>query len=122
MTILFPIFLIGFTAMAAQIVIIARVSDCFLRKTRFLLVLSLAVGFIWGAVGSWFLGKLAEKTEAKLDLFLSCQLVLSLLLVLSILAIRSIKFNFRLAPGETAGVIPMIISSFVIVAPICMPF
>lgn len=86
----------------------------------------ISIGFIlgswliWGAIGSWSLGKIADKIKAKLDLFLTCQLVLSLLFVLSILAIRSIKFYLKLAPGEIIGIIPMIISSFLIIAPICM--
>ena len=119
MAILFSIFLIGFTAMAAQIIIMREFLIVFYGN-------EISIGFIfgswliWGALGSWFLGRFADKTKAKLDLFLSCQLVLSLLLVLSILAVRSIKFYFKLAPGEIAGVIPMVISSFIIVAPICV--
>lgn len=119
MAILSSIFLIGFTAMAAQIVIMREFLIVFYGN-------EISIGFIlgswliWGAVGSWSLGIFADKAKSKLDLFSTCQLALSFLLVLSILAIRSIKFYFRLAPGEIIGFIPMIISSFFIVAPICM--
>ena len=118
MAILFSIFLIGFTAMVAQIVVMREFLVVFYGN-------EISIGFIlgswlvWGALGSWFLGRFADRTKSKLDLFLTCQLVLSLLLVLSILAIRSVKLNFKLAPGETAGIIPMVISSFIILAPIC---
>ncbi len=119
MAILYSIFLIGFTAMAMQIVIMREFLIVFYGN-------EISIGFIlgswliWGAAGSWFLGRFADKAKSKPDLFSACQLVLSFLLVLSILAIRSIKFYFRLAPGEIIGFIPMIISSFVILAPICM--
>ena len=119
MVILFSIFLIGFTAMVAQIVILREFLIVFYGN-------EISIGFIlgswllWGALGSGFLGRFADKIKPKLDLFLICQLVLSLLLVLSILAVRSIKFYFKLSPGEIIGIIPMAVSSFIIIAPICM--
>ncbi|MDD5408748.1 MAG: fused MFS/spermidine synthase [Candidatus Omnitrophica bacterium] len=119
MTVLFSIFLIGFTAMSAQIVIMREFLIVFYGN-------ELSIGFIlgswlmWGALGSWFLARFADRAKSKLDLFSISQLVLSCLLILSILAVRSVKFYFRLAPGEIAGFMPMIISSFIILAPICM--
>jgi spermidine synthase len=119
MSVLFSIFLIGFTAMSAQIVIMREFLIVFYGN-------EISIGFIlgswlmWGALGSWSLARFADKAKSKLDLFSVSQLVLSCLLVLSILAVRSVKFYFRLAPGEIAGFIPMIISSFIILAPICM--
>ena len=119
MAILSSIFLIGFTAMIAQIVIMREFLIVFYGN-------EISIGFIlgswliWGAIGSWSLGIFADKTKSKLDLFLTCQLVLSLLLVLDILAIRSIKLYFNFVPGEIVGAIPMFVSSFFIIAPICM--
>ena len=118
MAILSSIFLIGFTAMAAQIVIMREFLIVFCGN-------EITIGFIlgswliWGAVGSWALGGLADKTKSKQDLFIVCQLVLSLLLVLGILAIRSIRFYFKLSPGQVSGIMPMVISSLLIIAPVC---
>ncbi|MDD5281459.1 MAG: hypothetical protein PHC37_02180 [Candidatus Omnitrophica bacterium] len=119
MAILFSIFLIGFTAMAAQIVILRELLIVFYGN-------EISIGFIlgswliWGAVGSWLLGRFADKAKSRLSLFSICQLVLSLLLIFSIPVIRLIKHYFGLAPGEIIGFMPMVISSFLVLAPICM--
>ncbi|MFA5231225.1 MAG: hypothetical protein WC060_03095 [Candidatus Omnitrophota bacterium] len=118
MEILFSIFLIGFTAMAAQIIILRELLIVFYGN-------EISIGFIlgswlfWGAAGSWFLGRFSDRFQSKLILFSSCQLVLTFLLILSLLAIRSIKPYFGLAPGEIIGFMPMAFSSFLVLAPIC---
>ncbi|MDD5505664.1 MAG: fused MFS/spermidine synthase [Candidatus Omnitrophica bacterium] len=119
MRILFSIFLIGFTAMAAQIVIMRELLIVFYGN-EISIGLILGNWFIWGSAGSWFLGRCADKVKSKLDLLSFCQLALSFILVLSIFAARGIKFYFRLDPGELIGFIPMIISSFFILAPACL--
>ncbi|MDD5561419.1 MAG: fused MFS/spermidine synthase [Candidatus Omnitrophica bacterium] len=119
MTILLSIFLIGFTAMSVQIVILREFLTVFYGNE---LSIGLVLGswLIWGAAGSWALGGFADKAKSKLNLFSVAQVVLSFLIVLSILAIRSIKLYFSLAPGEIIGFIPMLLSSFFILAPVCM--
>jgi len=119
MGILFSIFLIGFTAMAAQIVVMREFLIVFYGN-EISIGLILGSWLIWGAAGSWLLGRYADKVGSKILLLSYCQFVLSLLLVLCILAIRSVKFYFRLEPGEIIGFIPMIISSFLILSPVCL--
>lgn len=119
MAIVSSIFLIGFTAMAAQIVIMRELLIVF-NGNEISIGFILGSWLIWGAVGCWVSGKFAKKVKSKLDLFSICQLILSFFLVLSILAIRSIKHYFNLVPGEIVGFMPMIVSSFFILAPICM--
>ena len=118
-TTLFSIILIGFTAMVAQIVIMREFLIVFYGNEISIGII-LSSWLIWGAVGSWFLGRFADKARSKLNLFSSCQLALSFFLPLSILAIRSIKILFKLAPGEIIGFVPMALSSFIILAPLCM--
>ena len=118
MGIIFSIFLIGFTAMAAQIIILRELLIVFYGN-------EISIGFIlgswlfWGSMGSWFLGRLSGKVNLRPVLFSICQISLPFFLVLSILAIRSIKSYLSLAPGEIIGFIPMAFSSFVVLAPIC---
>ena len=119
MAILSSIFLIGFTAMTAQIIILREFLIVFYGN-EISIGLVLGSWLAWGAVGSWSLGRFVDKVKSKLNLFSSCQFALSFFPVLSILAIRSIKFYFKLAPGELIGFIPMVVSSFFILAPICM--
>jgi len=74
---------------------------------------------LWGAVGSWGLGRHVYKTEPKKELLAAFQLVLGLLLVVCILAVRSIKSWLKLDPGEIVGIVPMAVSSSLILAPLC---
>jgi len=105
--------------MAAQIIIMRELLIVFYGN-------EISIGFIlgnwliWGAAGSWFLGRCADKVKLKLDLLSFCQIALSFILVLSIFAARGIKSYFRLNPGELIGFIPMIISSFFILGPVCL--
>ncbi|MDD5129086.1 MAG: fused MFS/spermidine synthase [Candidatus Omnitrophica bacterium] len=105
--------------MAAQIIVLRELSIVFYGN-------EISIGFIlgswlfWGAAGSWLLGRFSDRFQSKLILFSSCQLVLTFLLILSLLAIRSIKLYFGLAPGEIIGFIPMVFSSFFVLAPICV--
>lgn len=117
--VLFCIALIGFTAIVAQII--------FMRE--FLVVFygnEIAVGIIFtswfatGMLGSWLLGRFADKINSKLAVFSLCQLSLSILLPLSILAIRSIKSILHLGSGEVIPVLPMFLSAFIILLPVCL--
>lgn len=117
--ILFSIALIGFTAIVTQII--------FMRE--FLVVFygnEIAIGIIFtswfatGMLGSWFLGRFTDKINSKLAIFSLCQLGLSILLPLSILAIRSIKSILHLGSGEVIPVLPMFLSAFIILLPVCL--
>ncbi|MDP3041882.1 MAG: fused MFS/spermidine synthase [Candidatus Omnitrophota bacterium] len=117
--ILFSIALIGFTAIVAQII--------FMRE--FLVVFygnEIAIGIIFtswfaaGMLGSWLLGRFTDKINSKLAIFSLCQLGLSILLPLSILAIRSTKSILHLGSGEVIPVLPMFLSAFIILLPVCL--
>jgi len=118
MGILFSIFLIGFTAMAAQIIILRELLIVFYGN-EVSIGLILGSWLFWGAAGSWFLGSFTDSFDLKPGIFPICQLILTFFLVSSILIIRSIKFYFGLAPGEVIGFMPMAISTFFVLAPIC---
>jgi len=119
MGITFSIFLIGFTASAAQIIILRELLVVFYGN-------EISIGFIlaswlfWGAAGSWFLGRISGKFSSVEGLFSLCQISVPLFLVLSIVTVRLIKPVLGLAPGEIIGFSPMAVSSFVVLAPICM--
>ncbi|MCX5686402.1 MAG: fused MFS/spermidine synthase [Candidatus Omnitrophica bacterium] len=113
------VIVIGFTAMASQIVFIRELLVVFYGN-------ELSIGFIlasWlagGAIGSGLLGRYADRVKFKLNLFLSCQIILSLLLPLGIVAIRLTKNVLHINPGEIIPLSPMAISGFVILAPVCV--
>jgi len=110
--------LIGFTAIAAQIVLMREFMIVFYGNEISTAII-LSAWLIWGAIGSWFLGRFTAYVKLKAELFSACQLCLSFLAPLTILATRYIKIAFGLAPGELIGFTPMFVSSFVILAPLC---
>lgn len=118
MAIPFSLLLAGFTAMAAQIILMREFLTVFYGNEA-------SLGFIlfgwllWGAIGSWFLGRFADKARFKVSLFSLCQGLLGLLLPLSIIAIRAIKPILKVSAGEIIGFLPMVVSTFVLLAPLC---
>lgn len=115
----FSIILIGFTAMAAQIVL-AREFLVVFYGNELTISIILASWLCGGAAGSYFLGRLADRIKNSLTVFALCQAVLAILLPPSILAIRSIKIALNINPGEIVGFFPVLASSFIILAPVCV--
>ena len=117
--ILFSIILLGFTAVITQITLIREFLIVFYGN-------EISVGFIFaswfiaGAFGSWFLGRFTDKIRQKITLFSLCQFCLSILLPISVLAIRSIKPALNLDPGQIMPPLPMFVSNFIILLPVCV--
>lgn len=114
----FSVFLLGFTALASQIVLMREFLIVFYGN-------EISIGFIlaaWlsaGAFGSAFLGRFADQITNRERAFTICQLILAGYLPLSIIAIRMIKTVLNLEPGQIMGFVPMGIACFVILIPIC---
>lgn len=104
--------------MASQIILMREFLIVFYGN-ELSLGLILASWLIWGAAGSWLLGRIADRIRPKITFFSLCQLFLSILLPLSILAIRSLKLIIKVLPGEIIAFSPMALSSFIILAPLC---
>jgi len=113
------VILIGFTAMASQIVFMRELLVVFYGN-------ELSIGFIlasWligGAIGSLLLGRFADRAKFKINLFISCQIILSVLLPLVIIAIRLIKTALHVNAGEIIPLSTMAASSFLVLGPICI--
>ena len=111
--------LIGFTAMASQIVLMREFLIVFYGN-------ELSIGFIlanWligGAIGSGLLGALSDRIRHKHIAFSLCQLALGALLPVSIFMVRSIKTALGINTGEIVPFFPILLSSFIILAPICI--
>jgi len=118
-TISFSVVLIGFTAMASQIIFMREFLTVFYGN-------ELSIGFIlasWligGAIGSSALGRFTDKIKHRADVFSVCQVILAVLLPLSILAIRSVKIFLNITTGALVPFVPMAVSSFVILTPACV--
>ncbi|MDD3088888.1 MAG: hypothetical protein PHT95_02960 [Candidatus Omnitrophica bacterium] len=107
----------GAASMAAQII--------FLRE--FLIVFygnEISIGMIlagwlfWGAIGSLFLGRLADIVSDKTRLLYSALILLSGLIPLVLMGIRFAKPAMGILPGEIAGYYPMVLAALTL---LCMP-
>lgn len=113
------IILTGFTAMASQIIYMRELLVVFYGNELSISFI-LAVWLISGALGSAVFGRFADRISSDIKAFSSCQVILGLLLIAGVAAVKFIKTFLRVNPGEIIGLFPIIIASFVILAPICM--
>ncbi|MCK4993551.1 MAG: fused MFS/spermidine synthase [Candidatus Omnitrophica bacterium] len=116
--IIFAVLLLGFSSIAAQIVLLREFLIVFYGNEMSMGYM-LSAWLIGTAIGSWLLGGIADKIKNKQAVFCCCQSALGLLFVFSIVAVRYIKIIFGLVPGQIIAFMPMLISSFVILVPLC---
>ena len=109
--------LIGFTSLAAQIVLMRELMVVFYGN-ELSLGITLAGWLFWVAMGSWGIGRFfVERIRHKLAFFVFAELLLALFLPASIFAARAIPLLLKTSPGEIIGFLPMTYSSLVILAP-----
>ena len=112
--------LIGFTSMAAQIVLMRELMVVFYGN-ELSLGITLAGWLFWVAMGSWGIGRFfVERIRNKLAFFVFAELLLALFLPLTIFATSAIPIILNTSPGEIIGLFPMIYSSLAILAPPCL--
>src|SRR4030042_1161537 len=116
---MFAILLSGFTAMASQIVFMRELIIVFYGN-ELSIGLILGAWLIAGAVGSSILGVFSDKIKNRITLFSLCQVGLSFFIPTNIILLRSTRSTLNILPGETASFFLMIVSSFIILAPICI--
>lgn len=117
---IFAITLAGFTSMAGQIVLLRELLIIFYGNELSFGV-TLAGWLFWVSVGSlgaarWIAGRVKNKTAA----FAVCEVALAFILPLSILCARSIPAVLGFHPGEIIGILPMSLSAFTLLGPICI--
>lgn len=117
-SLLFALAMIGFTATAGQIIVVREFIIVFYGN-ELCLGLILANWLLWGAVGSWVLGRLADKIKRQTGVLASCEIFLAFLLPSLIFAARSARAILKVQPGELLGILPISIFTFFILAPLC---
>jgi spermidine synthase len=111
--------LLGFTMMSSQIVLMRELLIVFYGNEISIGII-LANWLFWGALGSWGLGRFADRIKGRIGLFSLGQILLALLVPLSVGEVRLIKLFLKAAPGEIIGLTPMFYSTLFILAPICL--
>jgi len=114
----FALAMVGFTATAGQIIVVREFIVVFYGN-ELCLGLILANWLLWGAVGSWVLGRLADKIRRRIGALASCQILLAFLIPAVIFAARSARVILKAQPGEIMGLVPVSIFTFIILSPLC---
>ena len=111
--------LLGFTMMSSQIVLMRELLIVFYGNEISIGII-LANWLFWGALGSWGLGRFADRIKKRISLLCLGQIILALLVPLAVGQVRLIKIFLKTAPGEIIGLAPMFYSTLLILAPICL--
>ena len=114
----FSILLTGATAMASQIVFLREFLVVFYGNEISIGII-LASWLIWGAFGSWCLGRFSDTIRSRVRLFSLCQLSICIVLPVTLFAIRAAKAVMGAATGEILGYYPMAITSFIVLSLSC---
>lgn len=117
-TIIYAVFLTGWTAMSAQIVLLRQLITVFYGN-ELSLGLLLGAWLFWGAVGSWVLGRFADRVSSRRLIFALLQIALAVVLPAVVIVARNIKAVLGILPGEIIGFLPMAAFSFVLLALPC---
>lgn len=124
----FAVFAFGFASMAGQILLLRELIVVFYGNELSVGIM-LASWLFWVAIGSWVINNISHFIEKGLKttgppylLFSSLLIAVSIILPLSIFLVRNIKNFLNVSAGEIIGLIPMSISSFFVLAPICLLF
>ncbi len=118
-SIIFAIFLIGFTAMSAQIVLLRQLIVVFYGN-EISLGLLLGAWLFWVALGSWLLGRFADKIKNRQFIFAILEIVLAFILIGIVFVIRNARAILGILPGEIIGFLPMVAFSFFVLSLICL--
>ena len=117
-SLIFALAMVGFTATAGQIIVVREFIVVFYGN-ELCLGLILANWLLWGAVGSWVLGRFADKVKRRTGVLAFCEILLAFLLPALIFAARSARVMLRIQPGELVGLVPVSIFTFIILSPLC---
>lgn len=109
---------IGFTAIASQIVFMREFLIVFYGNELSMGII-LANWLIGGAVGGIVFGRFADRLKRPRAAFAFFQIIAAILLPLNILLIRSMKNVLELNTGEVVSFFPIIAASFLILLPLC---
>ena len=116
---IFALILVGFSSVISQVVLVRELLITFYGN-------ELSIGFIlaswlfWVGMGSWFLGRGADRIKRGIEVFILTQFLIWLLLPLEILLVRMSKSIIGVGLGEIIGPFPMLYFSFLVLAPLCL--
>ncbi len=110
---------VGFGETVSQVLMIRELMTNF-QGNELTLGVILANWLFLIAVGSWTLGRAADRVPARASVFVITQILFCLILPVQILLARGINNLIGVKPGEMVGLLPIFYSSFLLLAPVCV--
>jgi len=110
---------IGFTAIIGQVVLMRELVATFYGN-ELVFGLILATWLACGAIGSWGLGRLAERYKLGVRAFMAGLALSSFLLPLEIALTRAIRIILDITPGVFVSFGETVWAIFLILAPLCL--
>ncbi|MFQ6059316.1 MAG: hypothetical protein ACE5MB_10620 [Anaerolineae bacterium] len=110
---------LGFTSIIGQVVLMRELVAVFYGN-ELVFGLILAAWLIWGAVGSWGLGRLADRYELGAGAFTAGLALAALLLPFEIALTRAIRTLLGITPGAFASFGAMVWAILLILGPLCV--
>lgn len=118
-SIILAILVLGANSIIAQIILTRELLVAFYGN-EISIGLILAIWLLAGGLGAWIFGRVSDRINSKLIVFIACELFLSVCAFSSLLLIRAIKPFFNILPGELTSLPIMIFSSILTLAPVCL--
>jgi spermidine synthase len=109
----------GFSGLVAEILLLRELLIVF-SGNELCIGIILANWLILEALGSFFLGRKAERYENKLEAFTAITILFSICLLIAVYLIRILKGVIGFSIGESIGLLPMFYSSFLVLLPVSM--
>lgn len=116
-SLLLAIFVIGFGGLVAQMLLLRELLIVFAGNELSIGII-LANWLILGGVGSFFMGKQAEKIKSRIKIFVGITILLSLSLPAAVYLTRILRPTLGVAIGEGIGLSTILYSSFLILLPV----
>ena len=113
------VFIIGFTALSAQIVFLRELLVLFYGNELSLGVV-LGCWLFWTGLGSLCLGRFADRFKKPALKLALLQTLLAFALIATLLAARSVKLFLNVSPGQILGYIPIFLASFFVLSIFCL--
>ncbi len=109
--------LLGITSIMSQILLLRELITVFYGNEMAYAVI-LASWLFWVSVGSYAISRLTSITRRPLTLVFLFQILVALILPAAIILSRNIHAFLNVAPGGVIGIVPMSVSSFILLAPL----
>lgn len=110
----------GISGIVAQVVLLRDLMVTFLGNELSIGIV-LANWLLLEAIGSFFLGRKIERFRNRVEAFIIIQLIFCISFPVAVHLVKMMKPMVGIGYGEGVGFFPMLLSSFAVLLPVCLP-